>query len=1012
MKVNMSIKLKRLLLIFSILFLTVALLSFICVNYLHQEKVYACEAVLEQELKIKYVVGDTLQIPTAKLTYNEQEYEADKNKVVYPSGITLSKNEIELNEAGVYTLYYYKNINGDVLQGVKTFTVLNNVFSVGSNSSSFYGTDERLETQVNGINVSLANGEEFKYNIPLNLSGKTKNDTILSFFAMPAAQGMVEANEVYVKLTDAYNEENYILVKSWHTDLRIFKPETIQPGHSYQSAKAGNQPLTGIQVVSSSSLLYNGEYYSKRVESDKGFESCFSFTAAKGYGVNPYTLSMNYADKEIYGSKKYNTNGGNLIVDFDNSLFVSEAWEGFTTGECYLSIYAQGYNSSKFNFFITDILGEDLAVEEIDNSKAPIITVDEVENVYALINKPFKVFDSSAYDIYSGMIDCDIDVLYNGYADIPLIDGVFTPKKEGMYTIKYTAKGLYGTTTSKSFNVEAIDASITSVDFGTLNSGFKTGEIAEINVPVVSNASGEYKIKLYAKNSTNNDIVYDLELNDGKYSFMPLYSGNYSICCDVEDYNGISTFEKEIEIVAGNYVIKDEPIIPNYFIKNATYDLGEVHCYKLSSGVPEEKMASIYYTFDNGVSTELQGSNLTIQAEEYVKIQCYYDGNLIYEKTTPVVDVGYATYEMEMSKYFVSKNNEIVFDESDKSFSYCGFVTKKNNSELTFIKDVLVDNFRLTFSVPECNFKVFNLNLKNNKNELSIKLTTNGTSKSILSINDKVSYLCTDSFESGSTYVLRWVNDTNSLNINNKTFKVSKDVFSGFDDVIATMSIKLQDVDETKQSKVLLQKVNNQTLSGEKVDDFMAPELYCKLDTGLKEIGQEMIISNIKVVDVLSVGVNSKLTVTDPNGNYVSSSDGTQLKGVDAELDYKILLNSYGTYKIVVLFEDDMGNMSTQSFSVVVMDLSGPVIHVDKEDQTEEINSEISLRSFTLEDNIDSASDIKTYTIIIAPSNISYKFSEKFKLEMTGVYKVIIYAIDTSGNTATATYNVVVNSEQ
>lgn len=1008
----MSIKLKRLLLIFSILFLFVALLSFVAVNILKKEKIYACETVLEQELKIKYVVGDTLQIPSAKLSYNEQEYDADKSKIVFPSGITFSKNVVELNEAGEYSLFYYKNLYGDILQGVKNFTVLNSAVSVGPNSISSYGTDERLESQVNGINVSLANGEEFRYNVPLNLNGKTKNDTILSFYSMPAAQGMVEANEVYVKLTDAYDKENFVLVKTWHTDLKIFAPETVQPGHAYQSAKAGAQPLTGIQVVSSSSLLYNGEYYSKRVESDKGFESTFSFTAAKGYGVNPYTLSMNYSEREIYGSKKYNSFGGNLIVDFDNSLFFNDVWQGFTTGECYLSIYAKGYNSSKFNFFITDILGENLSVKEIDDSKAPTITINEVENVYAIVNKPFKVFDSIVYDIYSGKTDCEIDVLYNGYADIPLTNGTFIPKKEGVYTIRYTAKGLYGSITSKIVTVEAMDTSITSVEFGDYNADFKTGEIVDINSPTVFDASGEYEIKVYAKHSANKDVVYELVPNNGKYSFLPLYSGKYSICCDVIDYNGTSTFEKEIEITAGTYAIKNEPIVPSYFIKNATYNLGETICYKLNSGIPEERTASIYYTFDNGTTNELQGNNLTIHAVENVKIQCYYDSHLIYEKTTPVVDVGYATYETEIPKYFISKNNEIVFDNSDKSFSYCGFVTQKNNSELSFIKDILVDNFTLTFSVPQCGFKKLIINLKNNQSELSIKLTSNGTSESILSINDKVSYLCTDSFESGSTYVLNWINDTNTLMINNKIYTIRKDVFGGFKDVVATMSIKLQDVDETKQSKILLQKLNNQTLSGEKIDDFMSPELYCKIDTGLKKINQELIISNIKAIDVLSVGVKCKLTVTDPNNNYVSSENGVELKGVDAGMDYKIFLRVYGTYRIVLVFEDDMGNMSSRSLSVVVMDLSGPVINIDKNEQAVAINSEILLRDFSLEDNVDDSADIKTYVIIVAPSGISYKFSDKYKVEMAGIYKVVIYATDSSANTTTATYNIVVKAEK
>jgi len=42
----------------------------------------SCEVVLAQELKTKYVAGETFQIPSAVLSYKGNEYNAEKWKIV------------------------------------------------------------------------------------------------------------------------------------------------------------------------------------------------------------------------------------------------------------------------------------------------------------------------------------------------------------------------------------------------------------------------------------------------------------------------------------------------------------------------------------------------------------------------------------------------------------------------------------------------------------------------------------------------------------------------------------------------------------------------------------------------------------------------------------------------------------------------------------------------------------------------------------------------------------------
>ncbi len=1001
----MSAKLKKQIL-FVLLGLVIATFGlFTLVNNQNSAKAYSCEVTLSQELKTKYVAGETLQIPSAVISYKGNELNAEKWKVAFPSGRTTTKNSVVLSEPGEYTLTYYKKLNGDLLQSEKKINVVNSVYSVGESSTIAYGLNEKV-ADVEGLTVSLAYGDEFRYNVPLDLTGKVKSDKILGFFALPMSQGLADASEVYVKLTDAYDENNYVIVKTWHVDLAQGKGA----GNAYQSAKTANQKYTGIQVVSSSSLLYNGEYYTKRVEASTGYESNFSFTATTGYGKRGYSLSMNYAEKEIYGCPQYNSYGGNLIVDFDNSLFFNEFWDGFTTGECYLSVYADSYNTANFNFFITDILGEDLSNTEFDNTAKPEITVEKEDGLYAIVGQPFKLFNATALDVYSGVVDCDIDVLYNGYADVACDNGYFTPTRAGRYTIRYTATGLYGTQSVASVSVQAVDESLVAVDFGTLPQGVKSGKVALFDVPSVSGTSGQYETKLYAIKTSDENIVYDLKLEDGKYSLTALYSGEYKLYCEVTDANGVSKFETQINVANGSYALKTQPKLPEYFLKNASYDLGEVVCYKLSSGSPEEKTAEIYYVFDANSQAKLDGTMLKVLASEQAKILVYCENNLVYEKTVPVIDAKYGSYEMQMHKYFVSEDNSLVFDESDLSFNHAGFKATKETSKMSFINDVLVQDFTITFRVPECNFKTLKIQLDNGIESLLIKFTTNGVAQSVLSFNDKVSFLCTNSFESGEVYVLTYSNNNKTLMVNNKVYTITNDVFAGFENVLAKLSFELNGVDTNYQSKLLISKINNQVICGEKTDDFNAPQLYNRIDTGLKTINQEIVLSNIKPVDVLAINSVGKITVTNPENKYVESVDGVTLKAVDVYGTYKFKLDMYGTYKITISFEDDIGNSDSLSFSIIVKDLTGPEIKVEKDTQEIKLNAKISPRKFTVSDNVDSAEQIKTTITIIAPNSISYTYDAKqgFKAKLKGTYKVIIFAVDTSGNASQANYDVVV----
>lgn len=974
-------------------------------------KAYNGEAVITGQMKTEYVVGEKFTVPTAKIVYNAAEYAAESAKVVYPSGVAYAKNEVVLDEAGEYSIIYYKNLDGTSLQGKITFNVSNSVYSVGEKSSVVYGGDDRLSPSVSGLKVSLKNGDVFKYNVPIDLTGRTKREAILNFIPLPAAQGEADANVVYVKLTDAYDADNYILVKTWHADFLGTAAGDFF-GRAYQSAGGSNQTLTGIQVVSSSSLIYNGNYYSKRVGTSQGFEANCSFTAVKGYGEYTYSLSMNYADKEIYGCKQFNGRGGNLIVDLDNPLFFTEFWDGFTTGECYLSIYADEYNKLDFNFLITDILSENLSATDYVDTDKPTLNVETAEGVYALTGRAFKIFPATALDVYSGKIDCDVKVFYNGYANVSVSDGYFTPTRAGRYTIVYTAKGLYGAITEKKITVDAFDRPNTDItDFGALPSALTTGVEADIPSPTVVGASGIYELKICAKHTENAQASYELTKKGDGFAFVPLYSGEYTLYYDVTDNNGTVRFERNIVVAAGTACLKNQPDIPRYFIKNASYDIGTLAGYELSSGVPVEKPVETYYSFDGGAYTKLEGKVLQISANDNVKLKFKCENVWLDDetKTVSVIDVGYGTSAIQTAKYFVSPDDSLRF-EGENSYDYAVFVPYSEDAEMEFIKDVYIDAFSITFRVPEgyCNFRTIEITLKSGDELLSVKLSADGASESVITVNDSVSYLSTESFAAGGTYVLEYSNRTRSLRVNSKTYILSESVFAGFSDITGTIGVALHGVDLSESSKLYLYKINNQIIRDKEDNDHTAPELYQQIDNGLKSINDVIVLKNIKAFDVLSLYCECKLTVSGPNGNfdYVVSQEGVTLNEVDASGEYTVKFDKYGTYTIKLTYKDELNNYGSKVFTATVRDFEAPVIEIDKTVQEEKVGSKIKVREYTVKDNIDEQKDVETFVVIIAPMGISYYVEDEFTVQTKGTYTVIVTAKDKSNNQAIAIYKV------
>ena len=121
---------------------------------------------------------------SVKIVVNENtKIDATEGRLTFPSGVVYGKGTHLLSETGEYTLTYYANYEGERIFAEEKFVASNKQWSVSSPKSSAtsgdltgYGATVKKNDQdvswaegKQGILVSLAEGDTFTYNVPLNV---------------------------------------------------------------------------------------------------------------------------------------------------------------------------------------------------------------------------------------------------------------------------------------------------------------------------------------------------------------------------------------------------------------------------------------------------------------------------------------------------------------------------------------------------------------------------------------------------------------------------------------------------------------------------------------------------------------------------------------------------------------------------------------------------------------------------------------------------------------------------
>ena len=965
-----KIKKKVLVVLLPVMLLAIAFGVFMTTN--KNGKAQAAQASFpENVLNDVYYLNDKISLPqSVKAVYNGQEFVLTDSALVYPDGNTYKKEVYELDTFGRYRVVYTLKTEGVILSAEKEFSVITKRFGVSSShSTAEYGdlTEEFAKNtgKSKGIIVSLASGDTFNYNVPIDLSKNTVNDFVTLY--TPQTPLTADVGDITVRLTDCYDSSVYVDFLLW------FNPN--QAVHA--RAGAAGQKLSGFnknpRVSATGTPVYiDGEEW---------------YMAFDNFGTGSFVKVTQLANPDIY----------------EKNLF-----GGFTTGEVYLSVFCDNYYGSAAKIEIEQIGGlseNEIVQADYVDEKAPVLTVKGVPEsgiVNVVKGKTVSIFDAEAVDVSGAEVSAAVYYNYDSTKrnNVLVKNGSFVAEHVGAYTIVYTATDRFGNSSSKNIKINCVDVpSGKTIDFAVDEIGsLKAGYEAQMPEYTVKGLNGDVTVDVYA--------VYNGEktaIKDGK--FTPMNIGTYEILYEYYDAFDFYTYSYEIESQTSDAVVfSDELHLPRYFIKDAEYSLDSIKAYVFTDKNVKAEDTEFFVKFDGGEYVKADKNLFKITGNDTVAFKFAYGKQLIESKPIEIIDVNFRS-QISLSKYF---QGNFTAEESSARIRYTSEKTEGDNA-LKFINALAFDNFSLSFSVP----------LEAAYNSLAIKLTDFYDENNVVefefypmvgAIGVKINgteYKTSGTFADGSIKTIYYDNTSKKLVLPGGTSVVMSDPFKNR---LCFADIELKGI--RGEAYVDIRKVNNQPFTTTYFD-IIEPLISAEDVSGKRDIGEKITLSPAIYTDVISPSLYGKLfiEVTDPSDNYVVSDNGVKLDGtVLASEEYSFTLSNYGDYRVNYKTVDQSGNEGSLPYVIRVENDVKPTVEIvgDKTVRIERL-SVYNVDNYKVSDDIDKAEDLEV-TIIVMDNkqNSVVSVGSEFKAKYAGEYVVYVYCTDKDGNANYACFTLIV----
>lgn len=946
-------------------------------------------------------LGDVLELPQQTVLFDGKTYTYD-NVVYYSNGIAYKGESFEIDQAGLYVVKYRFVRNNDIYEYSLSFVVNDTIYSFGSESSSAFLGETRYDESQSGLNIFLKQGDTFTYNKVIDISDNTKDVLLLELLVTPLMAGTQELQEFQVVFTDIYDPTNYITLDFLdHKDMREACYAKIAP--------AGEE-LSGYSPDKST-------YYVK----DWG-----TFFRTSLYGLEdvvncPIKLWFDSETKEMFVS--HGTNIKRLISDLDDYSCYGNIWEGFTTGECIMTIKGVSWKSAQAGFFLKTVDGEDVTSSNYYDTEGPSITLNlggytENNLPLAVVDTKYPLFEGNAIDSYTGKATLHTEVYLdygkNTQKQICVYNGAFIPYRSGEYTIVYSACDHYGNRSEKLLTVNAVKQMPTLNIECDAATGAIVGKTYTVPTAVVSGGCGNIEVVAYIERD-GSYVIADKEL-------IFETAGEYRIKYIATDYLGNT--EELILTVPATY--SDVPVFgiaPDYhstLLNGKTYAVKEFTAKYYSEEVHGENAEVKVYLVDKNGKNLIQGATFIPQVEnsgdsiQLIYEAVYGEKSVEYEYNFTVNIVNSQAFNYTAENYFNVSNGSAVATENGVSIDITS-----SESKVLFAQNVVANGFTIVFNVnPEKNaldaivIKLYDA--ENSDNMLKIKIINTKAETSYISINDGAIAEMKGSFVGTSLYSfeLSYNNDTfiiKDADSYSKTIATNAngEAFNGFESGLVYFGMEFENV--TDETEIVISQICNQRLSNTTVDmvDPQAALIGGEYAKNVKK-GEIVTVKGIVFADVLSLNTTATYSVT-YNGKLCTSATGVKLSSIQCTDLHSFTCGDYGNYLITYTITDDSGNSFYYSHTISVIDDVLPEITVEgtisnnyKKGQT------LTLPSATATDNIDKQVDVMVSVYLPNGLRGYYKPGEKVTFAEKGEYTIKYIAVDTAGNMSEVVYTTTV----
>lgn len=976
---------------------------------------------LDGELEESYDVGERLNLPKGTFTVDGKNYEA-VTTLYNPDGTVTAADSVTLKTEGRYTLEYTCTQTGQAEE--YTFTVDKDLIEFDGEglikSSSVYGKDESVyDTGLTGLNVELYANETMNFNQVIDLNDFAAGESIFKMYVIPETLGYYNARTLKFRFTDIYDPDNYVDV--YASAMQVAEPENetnvTKFNTTYLLGGANGQVPTGIEWRNTDGTLYTVHQ-----------ANLFGFLAP----VSPY----GYKNKQENVGKEYLELGfdlnektvtstssegkSNVVVDLD-AEYMNTKWKGFTTGEVRLSVTAREYRTNKipYRMIFTEIGGAELKGTE--DKEGPEITVDfgeyEENNLpEAFKGEEYPVFDFTAYDYFTEVKSTSVKVFYDynssARKEVTIKNGKFVPDRTGQYTIEYTATDYYGNENKKTVEILSVLPKKPALDISservTEVSAGDTVQIADVSA---SGGSGELKVTVVAKNGE-----HEAEITDGK--FTADYAGEYTITYTAADFLG-NTAEEEYKVTVKDDKkpeILDDARLPKYLLEGFEYKVPVPTGLSYGAGTQKTNV-TVRITDGNG-TTECTTGRHTFKADQNGKAEIKYivtDKNGTTEKsyTLPVLTVKNRT-GYDLSKYFYS---DTVTAEARQNDILLSAASGTKEQTVEFVNAVVTDGLNLGVKVnsAENNFSSFSIYLTDTENEnISIRLQfvkgADAGSDSYMIYNGDDKLLIDPSFYNDEEIALTYSESDRNIHIVNAAAKITETVsgetFEGFPGKKVYVRFVFEEV--SGAASISVSKINSQLMSNYS-GDSVKPMVYIFGEYAKKySLNDTIPVLNALAGDVIDPSPDITVTLTDHNGEIVTSVDGVRLENVSAEEVLYFKAEKYGNYLLTYTATDEAGKTTTYYRAINVEDIVPPEIQVNGEiAETVKTGSDVAVPFASVTDNLDEAPML--LRILVLPDGSQTILSETadaFRAVYSGVYKLRYIAWDSEGNFSMTEFTV------